>query len=282
MQSNTNNSLSQMATLILKPLIEVLIRNDFTHSKLTELVRQSYVEVAYEKCSVDNQKMTYSRVAALTGLCRKEVVRLKTKSNLEYQWDKMRSIDAANIVNGWLCDEKFVDGNNLPMELQINGKSGSFESLVNKYSSGIPYKSLLTQLNKAGITSQFNANQVKLNQTHCASQQPELEKVRVMSVCASDLFSVGLEKDKASDNDIRFNWQLVYSGIEDDLAKQFHELGNDKAMALFKTLTEIMSVDKHESKPSLNGKGIRVGLGIYYFDGAKQIKSVKMTSEEHA
>ncbi len=271
-----------MAALVLKPLIEVLIRNGFTHAELTEIVRQSYVDVAYEECAATGHKLTYSRVAALTGLCRKEVVRLRNKLKTNNQWEYLHSNESAQIIDGWLRDKDYGDSANNPIDLPVSGKSPSFESLVNKYSGAIAYKNLLSELCKAGITSQFSGGTVRLMRTQYASQQLELEQVQLMSVCATDLFSVALDKEKASNNDIRFNWQLVYSGIEDKLAKQFHELGNDKAMAFFNTLTEFLSNDENDSDPGLTGRGKRVGLGIYYFDGAKITKSVKMTSEDHA
>ena len=77
MKSDYKSALAHMAASILRPLIKVLMRNEFTHAELTELVRQTYVEVAYNAFSIPDQKMTYSRAAVLTGLSRKEVVRLR-------------------------------------------------------------------------------------------------------------------------------------------------------------------------------------------------------------
>ena len=77
MASNHKLILAKAIVNILRPLIRVLIRNEVTHAELTELVRRTYVEVAYDAHSIPGQEITFSRVAVLTGLSRKEVVRLK-------------------------------------------------------------------------------------------------------------------------------------------------------------------------------------------------------------
>jgi len=68
--------LARAIGVMLKPLVRLLIRHEFTHKELTELVRQTYVTVAYEEFAIPEQEMSVSRVAVLTGLSRKEVVRL--------------------------------------------------------------------------------------------------------------------------------------------------------------------------------------------------------------
>ena len=78
MGTDHKNVLARAIVKILRPLVRLLIRNEVTHAELTELVRQTYVDVAYESYSIPGQEMTFSRVAVLTGLSRKEVVRLKS------------------------------------------------------------------------------------------------------------------------------------------------------------------------------------------------------------
>jgi len=77
MEIKHRTALTRMAASVLRPLIKVLMRHEFAHSELTELVRKTYVEVAYDAFRLPKQKMTYSRAALLTGLSRKEVVRLR-------------------------------------------------------------------------------------------------------------------------------------------------------------------------------------------------------------
>lgn len=279
------SALTDLAASVLRPLIKVLTRNEFTHSELTELVRRTYVEVAYDGFALPNKKMTYSRAAILTGLSRKEVVRLygnilRSKSEPKSTFNHLQQ-QSMCLVSGWLAERDYVDFSNKPLEISIRKGGVSFVKLVDKYCEGVDSEALLQELNRHGITSPISHDRVKLVRTTLAPQHDEFEKIRIMSVCISDLFTTAARDSVENTNDIRFERQLVYSGIEEKLAHRFHEAGNEKAMALFNTLNEFMSMGSEGNGSPSHSSGRRVGLGIYYFEGANQTKSIKMTSEEH-
>jgi len=280
------SALTDMAASVLRPLIKVLTRNEFTHSDLTELVRRTYVEVAYDGFALPNKKMTYSRAAILTGLSRKEVVRLysdilRCEAEQKSPRHHMQT-QAMRLIHGWLADLDYIDGDKKPIEIAIDNNEISFSNLVNKHCENISSSKLLDELNRLGITSQTSLDTIKLVRTGLAHQHDEFEKIRVMSVCVSDLFTTAVHSSDEHAGDIRFERQLVYSGIEEKIAHRFHEAGSQKAMALFDTLNDFLSTDNGRSDSLANKSGRRVGLGIYYFEGASQVKSVKMMSEEHA
>ena len=282
MNSGYKTALAHMAASILRPLIKVLMRNEFTHAELTELVRQTYVEVAYDAFSIPEQKMTYSRAAVLTGLSRKEVVRLRGNIIKNESLAKQTPNRAMRVVHGWLSDHVFMDDNRKPKVLKLKGEPASFAELVAKYSGDITYGAVLDELNRIGITMQPDADSVQLLNKGYVPQQDEMEKIRIMSVCVSDLFGTAVHNIDANENDIRFQRQLVYSGIEESLAEKFHDIGSEKAMALFDTLNEFLSTERDKTPTEKRRSGKRVGLGIYYFEGEKRVQSVKMTREEHA
>lgn len=284
MDKTHRTALSRMAASVLRPLIKVLLRHNFAHSDLTELVRKTYVEVAYDAFKLPEQKMTYSRAALLTGLSRKEVVRLR--SHILEQISVEPELEPTNVsqqvVHGWMSDKAYLDSKGEPKALAMKGEGVSFETLVRKYSVNESYAVVLTDLSKNGMTSQSSDGVVNLVSSGYIPQYDELEKIRVMSVCVSDLFGTAVHNVDPSSNDIRFQRQLVYSGIEESLARKFHDVSNDKAVALLDTLNEFLFSECAQPDSELRRTGKRVGLGIYYFEGAKQVKSVKMTSEEHA
>jgi len=279
-------ALTDMAGSILRPLITVLMRNKFTHSELTELVRQTYIEVAYTKFSLPEKRMTYSRAALLSGLSRKEVVRLHNniKAIKVCQSTSMQQIQnrVQKIVNGWHADSAYLNANKKPLELPISDGDYSFSKLVEKYCGDIAYGPVLEELLRLEFISKSSNDTVKLLQDDYSTAYDELENIRVMSVCVSDLFSAGIQNTGTTEGDIRFQRQFVYSGIEETLAQRFHEAGNEKAMALFELLNEFLSSSGAQTEPLIRQSVKRVGLGIYYFEDASPVRSIKMTSEEHA
>lgn len=273
MGTDHKNVLARAIIKILRPLIRVLIRNEVTHAELTELVRQTYVEVAYDSYSIPGQEMTFSRVAVLTGLSRKEVVRLKGVLDAEEVSVKQAPNRAQRVVHGWLSDKDFLDRKRLPKDLPVKGSAGSFQTLVQRYSGDITYGAVLDELNLIGVTELTEAGSVRLVNKAYIPHKDELEKVRIMSVCVSDLFESAVYNIEDKEDDPRFQRQMVYSGIETTLARKFKTLSGKKATDLLESLSKYLSTERDKSTASERAGGARVGLGIYYFEEPKNSKN---------
>ena len=76
MNQDAKSILARAVLTVLKPLVRVVLRHDMSHAEFAELVRSAYVDVAYRHFGIPGRKTTFSRVAVVTGLSRKEVVRL--------------------------------------------------------------------------------------------------------------------------------------------------------------------------------------------------------------
>jgi len=267
MGTDHKNVLARAIIKILRPLIRVLIRNEVTHAELTELVRQTYVEVAYEAYSIPEQEMTFSRVAVLTGLSRKEVVRLKGILDAEEVLVKQKPNRAQRVVHGWLGDKEFLDRKKEPKELPVKGSKSSFQTLVQRYSGDITYGAVLDELNLIGVTELTEKNTVRLVNKAYIPFKDELEKVRIMSVCVSDIFETAVHNIEDNGDEPRFQRQMVYSGIEESLAEKFKNLSSEKSTELFEILSKYLSDGREKSSAQSRADGKRIGLGIYYFEG---------------
>jgi len=269
MSVSHKNILAKAVVTMLRPLIRVLIRNEVTHAQLTELVRQTYVEVAYDSYTIPDQEMTFSRVAVLTGLSRKEVVRLKGIIDSEEVVVKQAPNRAQRVVHGWLSDKEFMSTKKQPKELPVKGSKASFQTLVQRYSGDITYGAVLDELNLIGVTELSEDNMVRLVNKAYIPYKDELEKVRIMSVCVADLLETAVYNIENTDGDLLFQRQMVYSGIEESLAVSFKDLSSEKATEVFDSLSKYLTAGRDNSSSTKRARGKRVGLGIYYFESSK-------------
>jgi len=280
MSASHKHIFSKAIVSILRPLIRVLIRNEVTHAELTELVRQTYVEVAYDAYSIPGQEMTFSRVAVLTGLSRKEVVRLKDILDSEEIVVKEAPNRAQRVVHGWLSDKEFLTAKKQPKELPVKGSKSSFQSLVQRYSGDITYGAVLDELNLIGVTELGEKNTVRLVNSAYIPYKDELEKVRIMSVCVADLFETAVYNIENKDGEPLFQRQMVYSGIEESLVAKFRNLSADKATEVFESLSKYLAAGRDTSSPKKSARGKRVGLGIYYFESPNDSPQKKSNNKK--
>lgn len=269
MSNNLQVILSNAVIQILKPVIRVLIRNEVSHAEFSALAKQAYVDVAYKHFTLPNKKMTYSRVSVLTGLNRKEVVRLTKEDNEQTNLGTPNR--STRVVNGWLNDPDFIDKNKDPLVLNIKGDN-SFTTLVSRYSGDLTIGAIIDELERIGIAKRINDKQIALTQQGYIPEQGELEKIDILSICTSDLLSSAVHNLEHSKDKGRFQRQLVYENIPEKLASEFQELSTQKAADLLIDLNKWLG-DKTKTESKLNepdtqmsGLKKRVGLGIYYFE----------------
>ena len=257
---------------VLRPLIRLLIRHEFTHTDLTELIRQTYVEIAYDDFAIDGQEMTISRVAVLTGLSRKEVVRFRDMLDNNQSLLRPKPNRAQRVVQGWLSDPEFLDKNKNPLVLPLkNFKRGkqhaSFVALVKRYSGDITFKVVLEELNHIGVTKQPNEDSIELVNSAYVPRKDELEQVRVVATSVSDLFDTAVYNIESTDRKKRFQRQVVYTNIDEEFVAEFKKLTAKLSAPVIQELNAHLSKSRKQSSKSNDGTQKRLGFGIYYIEG---------------
>jgi len=275
LESQYKTKLLRALVSILKPLIRLCLRHEITHTELNELMRMTYVQVAYERYGIPGIDMSMSRAAVLTGLSRKEVGRLREAlANSDYS-SKQIPNKAQSVSHGWLNDAEFTDDNGLPLTLPIRQKKsgkehGSFVALVKRYSSDVTYGAVLDELNHIGVIEQPDENTVTLVNYAYVPHQDDLETVRIVTTSVTDLFETGLHNISSDVDDKRFQRQVVYSHIHESLVEELKSSVEKKAQTLLETLNKEMAVAKKKSANKNSEELRRIGFGMYYFDGVSE------------
>lgn len=259
-----------LATL-LRPVIRLCLRHEVTNAELAELVRLTYVQVAYERYNLPEVEMTISRAAVLTGLSRKEVGRLREVLETSDLLVKQSPNKAQRVTHGWLNDTEFKDSNGLPLTLPITQKKdgkevGSFIALVKRYSSDVTYGAILEELDHIGVVEQPNDKTVALINYAYVPHQDDLEQVRVITTCISDLFDTALHNIDAEAPDKRFQRQVVYSHIDESLVEELQETISEKSQEVLESLNSTLAIARKKSASTKNANLIRLGFGMYYFE----------------
>lgn len=251
---------------ILRPLVRILLRSEIALAEFTELAKRAYVEVAYKHFSIPGKKMTYSRVAVLTGLSRKEVVRLANNRSEDEAPLRTTPNRAIRVVNGWLNDLEFLDENMQPKALPLRGEHASFTTLVARYSGDITLGAVLDELQRIGVVSKPDPHSVVLTSYGFVPQTGDSEKFDILSVCATDLLDTGLHNLDHGASQPRLQRQVVHENVPLDLARAFQHYSDEKIIALLHDLNRFLRDGKNQIKNKVDQPNVRIGVGIYYFE----------------
>ena len=256
------------ATLkILKPLVQILMRYEISHGEFSEIAKQAYVDVAYDKFSIPSRKTTYSRVAVLTGLSRKDVVRIVESREGELPNLKKASANrVSRVVSGWLRDADFCDENDQPRSIPLKGSVDSFEELVARYGGDVTAGSILEELQRNGAVTIDNDQNVKLVFQTYLPDNNQLEKIDIFSISATDLLSTGIHNVEHDKDNARFQRQVIYYKIPESLAEEFKKFSNEKSNELLLEYNRWLGRHKKRRNPPPGEVTKRLGVGIYYFE----------------
>src|SRR5659263_422661 len=143
METKIAKAISAAVKSLLRPLVRLLLRNGIRYRTFSDIAKRVYVEVATEEFCIPGRKQSKSRVSILTGLSRKEVLRVRRLPALDDQGAGARYNRAARVVAGWVRDPRFDDGSGNPAELPFEEGSSSFRELVKTYSGDAPPRAVL-------------------------------------------------------------------------------------------------------------------------------------------
>lgn len=131
---------------LLDELAIALLPRGITPNRFSSLARDAFVRAAAANSQLQNGKVNHSKVAALTGLPRKEIRRILDCTMASLESSRTTSMPSARVVRGWLTDQRFLTQKGKPKSLAIGGGQSAFERLVRKYGGDISPRAVLEEL----------------------------------------------------------------------------------------------------------------------------------------
>lgn len=248
---------------MLIPLTRILLRYDISHSEFSELAKRAYVEAVYRFFSIANRKKTYSRASVLTGLNRKEVVRLANLSAEEVSPARGPVNRAAQVIGGWLSDADFLEQGQ-PRPLPLRGDAGSFESLVARYSGDLTARAILDELVRVGAVTKIDKKTVKLNAQGYIPAASDPEKIEIFTTHVADLLNTISHNLTCEPGDARFQRQVTYKDVPRRVIDEFQTYSHEKNLALLMDFNQWLA-DRTQGIDSAPDEAHgRVGVGIYF------------------
>lgn len=249
------------------PLARLCLTNGMLYGEAEELLKRSFVEAAQALQPDLPQHGTVSRVAAATGLNRREVTRLVQERSPRR---KPKVSLASEVIARWTALPLYRGEDGTPLPLPRLGEAPSFESLARSISQDLHPRSMLEELLRLGIIRLDEASdQVILT---CSEHVPGSRQEELLGFL-SDNIGDHLESGVAN---------IVKSGIEHhDQAIFADELSEDSVQALaplimqhwhslrdglVPVISEMIEADRAAGRP----QDRRIRVGMYSFSEAEK------------
>lgn len=253
---------------ILKPLIAILHRKSIAFEEFSQIARKIYVEVAEEKLLAAGERPTNSRMSVTTGLTRREVAQLRKLSHEDMLFD-VHINRGLRVINGWMTDHEFLTTDGQPAPLFLQGESGSFEALVQRYSGDVPHKAMLKELKLNGVIEMRGKDGVALRNNAYIPQKSEEESLALMGQDISELIKTIDYNHQNTPEQAYYQRKVCYDNLPEEAVEQFREMARKESQKLLIKLNSWLVKHDRDSSPDISGTGrIRAGVGIHYFEEA--------------
>ena len=143
---------------LLRPISSLCLRHGIKIREVVELLKRAFVDSAEHDLSVRDIQSSASKLSAMTGLQRKDLVRLASVEGVpEGAYDLV-----TRIVGQWTYDRRFVSKAGKPLKLTLEGKVGTFRDLVESVSSDLNPYTVLFELERAGVAERNQKGEIVL------------------------------------------------------------------------------------------------------------------------
>ena len=260
------HKLLNAARRILYPLVRILLRNGIPSDALTELVRQTYVDVADQEFGIDGKRQTTARISVITALNRKEVARLRGNDPLPAE-DQRRWNRAATVLGAWLRDETFQDRKGDPLDLPFEGEGPTFADLVKRYSGDMQPRAVADELLRVGAIESIDGRLRMTSRGYVPTDDPE-SIADILGIDAGEFIQT-VDHNMRSDDKL-LQLKVLSTNVPIEYLEEFNAYSRRLSRPVLEELNRWLA--ERDLKQDWSGDDERVvlGLGIYQINRAAE------------
>ena len=259
--------LSAAVLRLLRPLVRILLRNGVSYSTFSDFVKWVYVDVASKEFGIEGRKQSTSRVSVITGLSRKEVMRVRKLPKPDDSASTERYNRAARVIAAWRRDRNFLDAEGRPAPLPMAGADVSFSELVKRFSGDVPVRATLDELIRVGAVERLEDGSVSLLTRTYIPESSDADKLHILGTDVAHLMSTFDHNLKSDPIGPFFQRKVAYDNLPDEVLPGFRKHSAKKAQTLLESLDRWLAQRDRDVTPTVKGTGRNnAGIGIYYFE----------------
>lgn len=275
MKKSAKELISQSFYRLLGSIVRLALRNGLTFKELSAITKRLYVRIASEEYGLQGRQTNMARMALMTGLDRKEIKKVMEQIVNEVEMpaapDRM-----AKILTAWYEEPAYLDDDEQPLEIPIEGPSPSFEHLVKAHGGDIAAITVLREFKRSQTISEDSEGKVNVrkryyvpNYRNNSDKAPDLVNPEAISQGSSmlvdhintifhNLYREDLKKRE------KIDLRATNISVRKDAVDDFYKLIDQKGMEFLEDVDLWLS--QHETTED-DKDSERLGVGLYFIEG---------------
>lgn len=256
------SALGVMCRRVLHPLVRILVRFGVSAGEFKAIVDSVYAHAGSEYLVEQGERVTYSKLAIITGINRVFLPAILANPQDEFRPRSNTQLHrAARVLNGWHDDRLFQTSLGDPAVLPIDGDEHSFRQLVELYSGGVYYQTMLSELERVGAIRRIGQDRVRAVRRAPVSGGANLESVLTAGETAGDLLDT-LEYNLTSPAEDQLPVRALIGSVDPRALPLFRTQLGKRADGLLEVLDLFMRSHRPEPGAAEGSPGIELGAAV--------------------
>ncbi len=252
---------------LLRPLARILLRNGVSFSTFSDLAKWIYIDVATQEFGIEGRKQSTSRVSVITGLSRREVMRVRKLPRPDVTASTERHNRAARVIAAWRRESDFLDAEGKPSLLPMEGRGATFSELVNRFSGNVQPRAILDELIHVGAVERLADGKIGLLTRAYIPRGIDAHKLNILGTDVQNLIATIDHNLKPETAEPLFQRKVSYDNLPDEVLPKFRKLFAKRAQALLESADQWLAQRDRDINPTVKGFGSnRAGFGIFFFE----------------
>jgi hypothetical protein len=249
----------------LEPVVLLLLKSGINWKDFSDIAKEKFVSVATESFGIRGRPTNLSRVAILSGLDRREVARLRDRATERCAAFQGYMSKPTQVLHAWYHDPRYLDGSGMPRDLEIEGAEGSFAELVRQYAPGIPLVAMIKELRAAGTVADIDGQRLRALKRSYVPRELNETLVRLWGSELHDLGTTIEHNLSREESGLpRFDRRAISLRVDPKALPAFLEMLEREGQAFLERVDEWISAHELPSRVDEQGRGIRLGVGVYH------------------
>lgn len=251
---------------LLRPLVRILLRNGVSYGTFADLTKWTFVDVASKDFALKGRKQSTSRISVITGLSRREVMRVRKLPRPDIIESTEKHNRAARVIAGWRREAEFLNAQGKPAPLPMDGQAAAFSGLVKRFSGNVPPRAVLDELINAGMVELLPDDRIRLLERAYIPKNLDSHKINILGTDVKHLLSTINHNLQPGVSEPLFQRKVSYDNLPEEILEKFHQLFSKKSQNLLENADKWLARHDRDATPSVKGAGrSRAGLGIFIF-----------------
>lgn len=265
MEADLKAALLTAYARLLRPLVQILLRNGVSYSEFADTAKRVFVTTAATRIEKSGAAVSAAQIAIQTGLSQRE-----TQAVLDGTGEPPVNTNLAWIsalLTAWHSDDRVVGPYGLPLELQLQEPGRmDFETLVHDYCPGADAGPLLEQLVAIGAVRRTDDGWLRVLTRTYLPNVDTADSVEIIGSAVQRLVETIDFNTQRTDPSHRLFERNVTAdfGLREEDFPALDGFIRQRGQQLLEEIDNWITL-REKPDPERGDKVIQTGLGIYHF-----------------